>query len=530
MRQKLIVLIITAIFLGGCSTTKQSNALRQHTADKIAAAEENASQPTPVISKTHLPYLIGEQVQVAPNPSPILNRQVTYHSTKAVSLTDIAAWIRQETGLVVDTIEAQSGSSQANAPSGPVPTSTVMPPLPAAMGGITDQTNIASTRLSLDYEGPLSGLLDVVANKSGMWWKMSNGRLVFYACETKTFYLPAIARSSTGNSQISASTGSSSSSGNSSGSSSSGGATSTSTYTVDVWADLEKTAKTISGGAQIVVNPSVGSISVTGSPVQVRSVEEWAKNLSENLSQQISITVHVYQVKVNNEDNYSWNPSVIFNDAKYGFSLVGPDVPPTVSGIKPLNLTTSILKNATGSAAKWNGSQVAVAALSTLGQVSETLRQTVVTLNGQPAPIQVANQQGYLASTTAPVNYGTGVTVPPTLTPGTLTTGFTAMFLPRVVNGKIMLAMNLTNSTLIGMGSVSSGDSSIQTPNVDVSTFQQSVTLTPGDSVLLTGYSKTNGNTSQNGVGTPGFWGLGGGMDSTADKQMIAIVITAKVV
>jgi len=541
--KKIIVVMVAALLLTSCATTKQAAGLKRNALGDIESAEAKAAQTAPVVTSTQSAYLLGAQVQVAPPPSPVLGRHVTYHSTKPVSLADVAAWIRQETGLVVDTIDAQQSSStasQANAPTGPVP--TVMPPLPATMGGSGSPTTVSSNparSLTINYEGPLSGLLDVAANQSGMWWKMTDGRLVFRATETKTFYLPAIARASTGNSQISATTGntgSSSTSGTGSTGSmtSSGGATSTSTYTVDVWADLEKTAKSISGGAQIVVNASVGSISVTGTPAQVRSVEEWTQSLADNLSQQVAITIHVYNVKVTNEDNYSWNPSVIFNDLapKYGFTLAGPDVPATVSNTNPLNFTASVLENATGRAAKWSGSQVAVAALSSLGEVTETLRQTVVTLNGQPAPIQVANQLGYLASTTAPVTYtGTGgATVPPSLTPGTLTTGFTAMFLPRIVGGKIMLAMNLTSSTLNSMGSVESGGSSIQTPNVDVSTFQQAVSLTPGDSVLLTGFTKDNGNTSQNGVGTPSFWGLGGGIDSTAGKQMIAIVITAKVV
>jgi type IVB pilus formation R64 PilN family outer membrane protein len=545
MSRKLIWIAVAALLLAGCGASKHSPRLKQNATTDIEKAQEKAAQSVPVVSSTASAYLLGQQVQVAPTPPPLLSRQVTYHAAQRVSLEDVAAWIRRETGIVVDTTEAQqAGSNDQASPSGPPPTGVVMPPLPANMGGTSPTNSRPSPTLSIDYEGPLSGLLDIVANKAGMWWKFADGKLIFYRTETRTFYLPAIARTSTGNSQISATTGNTggnastaatgSSSASSGGMTSSGGATSTSTYTVDVWADLEKTAKAISGGALIVVNASVGSIAVTGTPVQVRNVESWVKTLSDNLSQQVSIAVNIYNVKVTNEDAYNWNPSVIFNDLepKYGFTLTSPGAPAVTSGAAPLNFAANVLKNATGRAAHWSGSQVAVAALSTLGQVTETLQQTVVTTNGQPAPIQVANQLGYLASTTAPVSYASsgGATVPPTLTPGTLTTGFTAMFLPRIISGKIMLSMNLTNSVLNSMGSVSSGGASIQTPNVDVSTFQQSVTLTPGDSVLLTGYQKDQGNSARNGVGSPNFWGLGGGIDSKSAKQMIAIVITAKVI
>jgi type IVB pilus formation R64 PilN family outer membrane protein len=393
--------------------------------------------------------------------------------------------------------------------------------LPAGAQGLPPSTQ----PMSISYEGSLSGLLDVVANKSGVWWKFSDGRLIFYRTETKTFYLPAISRKSAGGSSITTITGT-----GSAGTTASGGATSTSDYMVDVWGDLEKTARTVGGGAQVVANASLGSLTVTGTPTQVRDVEEWAKNLSDNLSQQVSITVNIYSVNVTHEDNYNWSPSVVFKSLSAGVTLAGPQVPAVLSGLTPLNIAATVLQTATGNAANYSGSQLAVQALSTLGQVTETMRQTVVTLNGQPAPMQVANQQSYLASTTPGAATTIGAApVPPTLTPGQITTGFTGMFLPRIVNGKILMTMHMVSSTLKNMGSAGSGGSFIQTPNVDTSTFPQSVSLTPGDSLLLTGLQLDNGSSNHSGVGSPSNYALGGGADNSTGKKLIAIVITAKV-
>lgn len=566
-----MIIVLLIGLMSGCSVHKQASNLHASATNNIEKGQEKAAQDVPVVTTTTAAWLMGPLVQVAPPPSPVLTQKVTYHPAQQVSLAEMASWIQQTNGLVVDTADVQATAASANneqvsgsnAPVGPVPSGVVMPPFPttspSGLGGpVSPPSNTQSLgsgrpvslqpssaqflqTLSVNYTGPLSGLLDIAANKLGVWWKMSDGRVIFYRTETKTFYLPAIAKNSSGSSLITANSGassgassgapnSSSSNGSSAGS---GGTTSTSNYSVDVWSDLEKVAKTVGGSAKIVVNASVGSLTVTGTPPQVRNVEEWAKSLSDNLSQQISITVHIYKVKTAKEDNYSWNPHVVFKPFgdKYGYILDGPQTPPVVSGLAPLNLTANVLKTATGAASQFSGTQLAVEALSTLGQVSETLQQTVVTLNGQPAPLQVANQTSYLASTTqgAPTTIG-ATPIPPTLTPGLLTTGFTAMFLPRIVNGKILLAMNLTSSVLINMNSVSSGGSSIQTPNVDISTFQQSVTLTPGDSLFLTGLQKDAGSTNRSGVGTPNTFVLGGGDDSTTDKQLIAIVITAKVI
>jgi type IVB pilus formation R64 PilN family outer membrane protein len=186
-----------------------------------------------------------------------------------------------------------------------------------------------------------------------------------------------------------------------------------------------------------------------------------------------------------------------------------------------------MLSSATGAASQYSGSQVAVQALATLGNVTQVFSRSAMSMNGQPAPIQVAQQTSYLAenSTTSTANVGSTSG----LIPGTVTTGFTAMFLPRIDNGRVLLGMNMTISNLVSLDTITSGSESIQVPTVDSSTFQQSVSLKPGQTLLLTGYSQSGDNTTRNGVGSPYMPLLGGGANASTTKQMIAIVITAKI-
>ena len=376
----------------------------------------------------------------------------------------------------------------------------------------------------------MSGLLDITANKSESWWKIVDGRVVYYKSITKTFYLPAIARKFNGDSNITTSTGSSGGASSSSGISSTGGINGGSNYLVDIWADLDKTAKTVAAGAQVAVNPSAGSITVTGTPFQVRHMEDWVKDLSNQLSQQVSISLQIYNVKLNSEDNYNWNPAVIFKGATgvLGFSLTGIQAPAVTSGITGLNFGVSILDNAlSGKTTEYSGSQLAFKALSTIGSVTEKINRTVITLNGQSVPIQVANTQGYLASSSSTVTANVGVTT--ASIPGSLTTGFTAMLLPRIVNGKVILSMAMSQSVSNGFTSVGDPGARIQTPNFDNNTFEQSVSLTPGSALLLTDLQQDNTSSINNGVGTATNYALGGGIDKVLNKQIQAIVITAKI-
>ncbi|HJV75120.1 MAG TPA: hypothetical protein VJ654_12920 [Noviherbaspirillum sp.] len=550
MRQfntKAIASAVTTIFtssaLLGCSTLQpEIKRIEDDATQRIAVEREKA---TPIVTTTADSWLLGETVQVKPAASPLLSKFVTYHPATRVTLADIANYISQETGLIVDTSEMQydpalapsAAGAPGAAPSAMSTNAPTVPAISAVAGGASfkqytaSQSSVLPT-MFINYAGAVSGLMDVAANNAGGWWKFADGRLMFYRTESKTFYVPAIARKSKNKSTISANAGSgdgASSDANTNGGTSSSAANSSSDYDVDVWAELEKTAKAVGLGAIVVGNMSVGSITVMGTPAQVRNVEEWVNSLSHNLSQQVALTVNVYKVKISNESNYNWNPTLIFNNAaaRYGVALTGPDAPPVISGANPLNLTASVLSTATGKAAEFTGSKMAYQALSTLGRVSETFHQTVLTLNGQPAPMQIANQLSYLKSSQTNVSQGAGATT--SLQPGTVTTGFTAMFVPRIVNGKIYLTMNLTSSNLLSLGSVSSGGATIQTPNIDISTFQQSVSLTPGDSLMLTGLQQDKGTSNQNGVGSPNNYMLGGGFDNTTGKQLIAIVISAKV-
>jgi len=534
-------LTLVSMMPGCASYEPKVNALEKKIESSVKQSQEKADRDIPVISSTSAAWLAGAPLQIAPPVMPILTQNVAYRPTKAVSLADVAAWITQTSGLVIDIADLQVSSNSMNSTS-----SSLQTGMQSNMTGIGGAAGLGSTpgsmipfqqsmySMFINYDGSLSGLLDVAANKSSAWWKVVDGRVVFFRTETKTFYLPAVARKYSGDSTIVSSSGgnstTSSTSGVSSGATSSGGANSVSNYIVDIWTDLASTAKTVGAGAQVTVNQSAGSVTVTGTPLQVRRVEEWVKSLGDQLSQQVAISVQIYSIKLTNESNYNWNPNVIFKSASdvLGFSITGPQVPAIVSGKTPFNLGVNILNNtSSGKTSQYSGSDLAFQALSTLGKVIENINQTVVTLNGQPAPIQIANQQGYLASSSVTVTANVGTTA--SLTPGTVTTGFTAMFLPRIVNGKVILGMTMTNSSSNGFTTSTSGGSTIQNPNIDTSTFQQSVSLTPGDALLLTGLQRDSGSVNKSGVGTPDNYALGGGVGTGSGKQVVAIVITAKI-
>lgn len=523
----LVVIGVCSSILPGCANVNGMIAKKQA---QVQQHIDEAPAPisAPVLGTTSGAWLMGQSVKVAAPIAPELKRVIAYHPAERVSISDIASFISQETGLIVDSSEVQSSKAGvANGAQAGVETQGISPVQGSGAQGQNGSSPMLHS-ISIAFEGTVSGLLDIAASKAGIWWKMAEGKIIFFSSETQTFYLPLNAGTSKGSNTMTTIAGATGG-GQGGGTTSSGGASITSDDNIDFWTDLAATAKTVANKAAIDVNPSAGSITVTGTPAQVRAVHDWITNLSEQLSQQVAVTMDVYSVKLTDSDTYNWSPSVVFKQTAgaFGYALTPPTQLIPVNGATPVNIVASVLNTATGTKAQYTGTQVAFQALSTLGKVTQSFHRTAVTLNGQYAPMQVVNQRGYMQSSATVLTPNVGSTT--TLTPGMVTTGITATFLPRINNGKVILKMTMTNSSLLGLGTVSSGTSTIQTPNVDLTTFQQNVSLTPGDALLLTGIQQDNISQNNSGVGSATNMLLGGGVNNSTDKTMIAIVISAKV-
>jgi len=535
-----------SFMLTGCENVKiQANKQAEETLKNISDAEESAPAAMPIVTKTSAAWLMGESVPVAPPESPKLMQRVSYSSPVKVSLVDIAAYVSREIGLPIDTSDVQatpSSAMNANLPgAGSIPGAQMLP-TPNQLFGSQNSSNSGQLPLmNVSYEGPARGLLEYAANKSGVYFKYADGRGQFFRTVSEYIEISAVSKKTATTSAMAAFAGSTSggsSQGGASGSSASsnstnGGITNTDTYNLDPWDEIEKTAKIVAGGSsepKVKANPGLSLLAIIGTPTQVKNVRDWAKSLNQRLTQQVAITATIYTVDITNEMYYQWDPTIIFGKAAsaVGLSLSAPQSPTIQAGINPFSAGANIINNATtGASSNFNGTKLAVQALSTIGNVSGSMRQSVVAINGQQATLQIGKVKGFIYSsaTTQTANVGSTATI----TPGSVTVGFTGLFTPQVVNGRIILSMDIINATLDELKDRSSGGSTIQTPDTSPSFFKNAVILASGQTLMLTGVTQDTSNSRDNGVGSPSFKVLGGGADYAVGKKLVAIVISAKV-
>jgi len=504
-------------------------------------------------------WLLGEKIRASKPQPEIYDKTVVFKNSATVSLTDIAAWIAEDVGVRA-VVEASALASSSTTTAGGATQSfggrglpspavalgglTRLPQLPAAGVGFNAgqfESMAGSQQTPLDYAGSFKGFLDLVDARYNVWSRYTDGTVTFYKIETRTFTLPSISDIASMNGSISTGdtsgssqgtgasgsappTQSGSAGGNSSGS---GGQTITLGVNLSPWQTLERTATAIAGpAAQVVVDQNLGTLTVTGTPPQCDRLDAWVKNLDVMYGKQVAIDVHVYQVQLSQEDNYGLNLSLAYKSATgHTSASMNSVAPPTVSSSStPMSFGATILGGPLA------GTSAAIQALSTLGNVSQLISRSGVTQNGKLLALQSAKQQGYVASTQSTQTASVGSST--SMQTATLTPGFTSSFLPKVIDGRILIDFDMTLSDLQALQTFTSGSgagqSSVQLPTMQLTRFEQSVSLKPGDTLVLTGMRQQSTSTTNNGVGTPYMSLLGGGVDAQIGDTIIAVVISAR--
>lgn len=433
-----------------------------------------------------------------------------------------------------------SGGSESGVPV----LGAVQPPLPSlpGLGGAGAARGVSATEglptpTHISYRnGDLRGLLDAAAARFGVSWKLAGGAIVFFFTDTRTFQVSAIPGDAKLNATVMSGATSDSSGGSGSGGSSVGGSGSSgSGNTPSVTAN--NTANTVvnsqlsvfdslhasiqamlSRYGTVVSSPATGSITVTDTPDVLDSVAAFMDEQNRSLAKQVLLNVTVLSVELSADDSYGINWTAVYQALGTKFSLANTFA---TTATNPVSFAAQVITPNS----RASGTTAMISALSEQGKVRRKTSASITTLNDQPVPVQVATQQGYLASvsTTNTANVGSETA----LVPGTITTGFNMTLLPHVLdNGTVLLQFYTNISSLLSLQTVTSGGQQIQTPNVNTRNFLQRVSMKSGETLVLSGYEGTDDSLTKQGVGKPDNYLAGGGYQGTHDREVIVILIT----
>ncbi len=430
-------------------------------------------------------------------PPPVLVHKGYYVSTKPYSLKQQPKWMRKQI-----TLQAQN-----------LPLTILMNRILAGSGMTSsfDKSVMPQRLMSIDYSGTVRGAIKQVAALTGYNYSISDYDIAWSSFITKTFnisFMPGASNYMVGQSSQNFASNASSTQDNQINhlndmqySNLSGN--------LSVWSDLDKTLNELkSKEGQVTVSQSTTSVTVHDHPSNVQEMAHYIKRLNKSLSQEVGIRVEVLEVQLNKDFNYGIDWNVIQKLLKTSVALTGNLS--TATNLVATNLVSQ--QSDTGLAGFQIGksgddnSHVLLNALSQEGQVRVVTKPQVVTMNNQIASIRITQDTGYIKSITSSQFEQYQTT---TITPGTITDGFTLYLLPKIQDQNVYMQISSRIANLLSLEKVSNEPSdeqgnsknnqfsAIMVPTIAAKEFNQRSVVRSGSTLIIAGYKRLRDQTTK---------------------------------
>lgn len=326
------------------------------------------------------------------------------------------------------------------------------------------------TTFELNYSGSLRGFLDDLSTRAGLQWRYTDGRIVLSRVVTRVMPVKAVSGGITASASMSAG----------------GGLSASSAASGNFWATLGTNLKAqVSALGKLQVDEGLGSVTVTDALPNVEAIERFINAQNELMMRQLTLEVEVLQVDLRQEQSTGINWSSVSSQLNGTLSMKSPNSLGSYSGTAAASF--SFVKGNDGAL---------FSLLEEFGKVNTAYSAVLTTTHRQPVPLGVTSKEGYLKSVTAgTVSATTGASTGATLNADTITTGFSMLVTPTVLDsGMILLESVLSVSALRELKEFASGEgilrNSIQLPAVDDFTTLQRLSVRAGETLVMTGFER----------------------------------------
>ena len=550
--QKYFLLSVLAVFalITSCSnnnrisptvaqTTEQSNRLFK---TSLQPAKPQVFNQVTVSNGVHVSGNIVENINGPPLPSEYEQHDgITIARPSPLTLSEITTLITKQTGIPI-LIAGKSPNSQNTGANGANTGSVAIGPVPSGRSNntkrqsnsnsdvisITD-TLPSSDEMTIQFSGKLSTLLDIVTAHFNLAWHYSGKKITINWTVNKSFDVPALPIIASMSFNVG--TGLTSSDENSQVSSVQSATTNS---IADIWQDIENGLSSIirtnNGSNDYSISMSTGVINVSADPNTIQRVASYIQHLNQRLQYQVAISVEVYSVALRESNNYDIDILGIFEKAgKFGIGIgqlaadnESPSVPNGTSGIG-----WALLDNDSA----FSGSSALFQALSERGEVAVVTSASVTTLNGVPVPLQVGQERDYVSEIEVTTKDDAVTTE---ITTDTVSAGFNLHLIPRVSRkGFLTLQFGMNISELAGtengFDTFTANGHTVQLRRINQRNFVQQVKIPHRKTLVLAGFEQVRSTISDRGTGRPNLPILGGGHNSSQEREIIVIAITPTV-
>ncbi len=393
---------------------------------------------------------------------------------------------------------------------------------------VSESTDMAKSGLvgselkfSFDYTGTIAGLLDSVITKANLFWKWDRNHISVFRMETKHYVFDGDSSEEKFDASISGARAAGENAGSgSTGSSSSSHSTTVTRSSGSIFDDIKDSLTAmVSEDGRFSISKQQGIITVTDTPEIQSNIEDYIIKINKIVNKRIAVRTEVFEIVSDDSGEFGIDWHAVFTGSQ-AFSFDMATAIGGASGVPMIEL--GVLKPTSN----WNGSQAFLSALNTLANVTLVTSSTSYTTNGKPVPVQVADERSYLKGMTIETDESGRDKV--SLQAGSVLSGYSMSLTPRVNSeGDIDLQFAVDMSQVNQINTLQVNDESmIQLPDRTFKNFLQRVSIDSGNTVMLSGFERTEYASNTDSIGNKHAWFAGGKKSGGKKKVMTMIMIT----
>ncbi len=336
--------------------------------------------------------------------------------------------------------------------------------LPPGSGGDAGTGRLAAVpRLGqpVRHDGPLSRLLNRIASEYNVFWRFDGHAIALSAYETRTWSLPVPPGSTALSSAFSGLAG---------------GEDSISLNrqaTIDDWGEISQILKASieSPPAVVTMSPGIGRVSVTGRPTDITAADRIIQEAASLASHRISLEVGIYYLDADRSSDFS------FGLTRFGeFDGTAVEEPPT--NLIAAGGSVAIIGAEAGAGIGYAldfenvGRHTAV--------VTHRTASTVA-VSGTVAPIRLVSTRNYVSSVSVSEEGQQ------TIETDKVDDGLVIQIIPRLIDrSTLRLSLQVGQADLLGFDVFRE----VQLPRVDYRMIANDVVMSPGETLVLSGYEQ----------------------------------------
>ena len=318
-----------------------------------------------------------------------------------------------------------------------------------------------------------------------------------------------------------------------------GGPSVTTARTLDHWAELkDRLAPLAPPPALVTLSPQSGRVEVFGPPSVQKAAAAVLEDVAATANTRIGLEVAVYFVDTDRADEFGIGLETAFNrigSTVDGSVLLGEGVDVLeVDGAKAVagdsvaqTLTLALSGSLGGGIVLSRGSSfVSFEALARDRAVVDYRLASSVAQSGVVTPIALTEERSYIRNVTSERGDEEN---PPTVEYeiGELETGLAIAALARLVEGRrIQLALTFSQRALRGFDpEVLARTGTVQAPTVENREIRNETVLSPGETLVLSGYEQDVSVRSDGGAGFLRRLGLGGTSEASRHKVRMIVLV-----